>query len=226
MLAARTEIPRSFSREARRALSPGLLRRMRNEHASEGLSGISPRIIQNDRTWSYMLWQSEQGPDIIVTQNDVRAVQLAKAALYAGIKLLMDKMAIEEVDCIKLAGAFGSFIDPKYALVLGLIPDCEIDKVKAVGNAAGTGARMCLLNRKYRREVEQTVKEIEKIETALESKFQDHFVAAMAFPNKVDGFPKLASAVKLPEKKEVVSAADNSGGSRRSRRSARRRGRG
>jgi len=186
------------------------------------MAAKSPRIIQNDRTWSYMLWQSESGPDIIVTQDDVRAIQLAKAALYAGIKLLMDKMAIDHVDTIKLAGAFGSFIDPKYALVLGLIPDCEIDKVKAVGNAAGTGARMCLLNRKYRREVEQTVKEIEKIETALESKFQDHFVNAMAFPNKVDGFPKLAKVVKLPEKK-AASVTDNSGGSRRARRSARRR---
>jgi uncharacterized 2Fe-2S/4Fe-4S cluster protein (DUF4445 family) len=188
------------------------------------MAAKSPRIIQNDRTWSYMLWQSESGPDIIVTQNDVRAIQLAKAALYAGIKLLMDKMAIDHVDCIKLAGAFGSFIDPKYALVLGLIPDCDIDKVKAVGNAAGTGARMCLLNRKYRREIEQTVKHIDKIETALESKFQDHFVAAMAFPNKVDDFPKLAKVVKLPVKKAASDkAAATSGQSRRSRRSARRR---
>ena len=181
----------------------------------------SSRIFKNGRTWSYMLWQSDGGPDISVTQNDVRAIQLAKGALYAGVKLLMDKLDISEVDCIKLAGAFGSFIDPKYALVLGLIPDCKVENVKAVGNAAGTGARMALLNRTHRREIEQTVKKIEKIETALESKFQEHFVNAMAFPNKVDAFPKLEELVKLPAKKasDDSSSSPASGGRRRRRRS-------
>jgi len=89
----------------------------------------------------------------------------------------MDKQGIDHVDRIGLAGAFGTFIDPMYAMVLGLIPDCPLDKVKAVGNAAGTGARMALLNRDYRREIEETVSKIEKIETALESKFQEHFVS-------------------------------------------------
>jgi uncharacterized 2Fe-2S/4Fe-4S cluster protein (DUF4445 family) len=143
---------------------------------------------------------SEGEPRMMVTQNDVRAIQLAKAALYAGIKLLMDKQGIDTVDRIGLAGAFGSFIDPKYALVLGLVPDCDLDKVKAVGNAAGTGARMALLNRGHRREIEATVTRIEKIETALESKFQEHFVNAMALPNKVDAFPRLAEVVTLPER--------------------------
>jgi uncharacterized 2Fe-2S/4Fe-4S cluster protein (DUF4445 family) len=99
---------------------------------------------------------------------------------------------------IRFAGAFGSFIDPKYAMVLGLMPDCDLAKVKAVGNAAGTGARMALVNRDYRREIEATVREIEKIETALEPKFQDHFVAAMALPNKLDPFPSVWSPVSLP----------------------------
>src|SRR3546814_7265173 len=116
----------------------------------------------------------------------------------------MDKQGIEHVDRIGLAGAFGTFIDPRYAMVLGLIPDCDLDKVKAVGNAAGTGARMCLLNRGYRREIEETVKNIEKIETALEPKFQEHFVHAMALPNKVDAFPNLASVVSLPERKAAA----------------------
>ena len=114
------------------------------------------------------------------------------------------------VDRIGFAGAFGSFIDPKYAMVLGLIPDCKLDKVKAVGNAAGTGARMALLNRDYRREIEHTVTDIEKIETALEPKFQDHFVQAMAMPNKVDDFPELAKAVQLPAKKAPAETADGS----------------
>lgn len=165
------------------------------------LSARSPRVIANGRTFSYVLKEGE--PKITITQTDVRAIQLAKAALYAGTKLLMEKQNTEHVDRIHFAGAFGSFIDPKYAMVLGLIPDCDLDKVSAVGNAAGAGARMALLNRGYRREIEETVSQIEKIETALEPKFQEHFVYAMALPNKVDPFPKLSAAVKLPPRKTV-----------------------
>ncbi|WP_429807460.1 ASKHA domain-containing protein [Ensifer sp. B1-9] len=179
------------------------------------MAARSPRIIENGRTFSYLLHDGE--PRITVTQNDIRAIQLAKAALYAGIKLLMEKQGVDHVDTIRFAGAFGSFIDPKYAMVLGLIPDCDLDEVKAVGNAAGTGALMALLNRGHRREIEQTVSKIEKIETALESKFQEHFVNAMALPNKVDAFPKLSTVVTLPERK--VSADDGEGGGRRRRRS-------
>jgi len=163
------------------------------------LAGRSPRIVQNGRTFSYLVRDGE--PRIAVTQNDVRAIQLAKAALYAGVKLLMEKQGVDHVDTIRFAGAFGSFIDPKYAMVLGLIPDCDLSEVKAVGNAAGTGALMALLNRDHRREIEQTVKKIEKIETALEPHFQQLFINAMALPNKVDPFPKLAAAVTLPPRK-------------------------
>jgi uncharacterized 2Fe-2S/4Fe-4S cluster protein (DUF4445 family) len=176
------------------------------------LAARSPRIVANGRTFSYVLREGE--PKIIITQNDVRAIQLAKSALYAGTKLLMEKQGVETVDTIKFAGAFGSFIDPKYAMVLGLIPDCDLDKVSAVGNAAGAGARMALLNRAYRREIEETVTRIEKIETALEPKFQEHFVFAMALPNKVDPFPKLAAQVALPARK-VLEPADGGGGTRR-----------
>ncbi len=131
------------------------------------LAARSPRIVSNGRTFSYLL-QARANQRITVTQNDVRAIQLAKAALYAGVKLLMEKQGVETVDTIRFAGAFGSFIDPKYAMVLGLIPDCDLDEVKAVGNAAGTGALMALLNRDHRREIETMVSNIEKIETALE----------------------------------------------------------
>lgn len=177
------------------------------------LAAKSPRIVENGRTFSYVIQEAE--PRLMITQTDVRAIQLAKAALYAGVKLLMDKLAITEVDRIGLAGAFGSFIDPKYAMVLGLVPDCDLDKVKAVGNAAGTGARMALLNRDHRREIERTVTEIEKIETALEPKFQDHFVAAMALPNKVDRFPKLSAAVTMPPRKTLGDGDGEDGASRR-----------
>jgi uncharacterized 2Fe-2S/4Fe-4S cluster protein (DUF4445 family) len=178
------------------------------------MAARSPRILENGRTFSYLLHDGAQ--KITVTQNDVRAIQLAKAALYAGVKLLMDKLGITHVDRIGLAGAFGTFIDPRYAMVLGLIPDCDLDKVKAVGNAAGTGARMCLLNRGYRREIEETVRKIEKIETALEPKFQEHFVYAMAMPNKVDSFPNLEKVIALPERK-VAADAGGEGGRRRRR---------
>ncbi|MCV0397371.1 MAG: ASKHA domain-containing protein [Rhizobiaceae bacterium] len=177
------------------------------------LAAKSSRIEQSGRTWSYLL---REGPQrILVTQNDVRAIQLAKAALYAGIKLLMEKQDIQEVDTICFAGAFGSFIDPKYAMVLGLIPDCDLAEVKAVGNAAGTGALMALLSRDYRREIEKTVRKIVKIETALEPHFQQLFVDAMAIPNKTDSFPKLAEAVKLPPRKLLGTGADGSSGPRR-----------
>ncbi|MCV3764442.1 ASKHA domain-containing protein [Rhizobium sp. TRM95796] len=175
----------------------------------------SHRIIANGRTFSYLLRDGE--PKITVTQNDIRAIQLAKAALYAGIKLLMEKQGVDKVDTIRFAGAFGSFIDPKYAMVLGLIPDCELTEVKAVGNAAGTGALMALLNRDHRREIEATVKKIEKIETALEPHFQQLFIDAMAMPNKVDPFPELAKVVTLPEKKAVNQDGGEDGGRRRRR---------
>jgi uncharacterized 2Fe-2S/4Fe-4S cluster protein (DUF4445 family) len=177
------------------------------------LAARTPRIRQTGRTHSYLLHQGKQ--EISVTQNDVRAIQLAKAALYAGVKLLMEKLGIDHVDTICFAGAFGSFIDPKYAMVLGLIPDCDLAEVKAVGNAAGTGALMALLNHDYRREIEATVKRIEKIETALEPRFQQHFINAMALPNKVDAFPHLAAAVALPARSTTVDAATGDSAPRR-----------
>ncbi|MBL0373188.1 DUF4445 domain-containing protein [Rhizobium sp. KVB221] len=180
------------------------------------LAERSHRIIPNGRTFSYLL-RGDGEQRITVTQNDVRAIQLAKAALYAGIKLLMEKQGVEKVDAIRFAGAFGSFIDPKYAMVLGLIPDCDLSEVKAVGNAAGTGALMALLNRGHRREIEQMVKKIEKIETALEGNFQQLFIDAMALPNKVDPFPELAKIVALPERKVITAGGEDGGGRRRRR---------
>ena len=173
------------------------------------LAARSDRIISHGRTFAYVIHRGEV--DIIITQNDVRAIQLAKAALYAGVRLLMEKLDIGHVDRIKLAGAFGSFIDPKYAMVLGLIPDCDVEHVSAVGNAAGTGARMALLNRGHRRGIEQLVSDIEKIETALEPRFQEHFVNAMGIPNRTEAFPKLAEAVELPAPR--FSSGDEGGGS-------------
>ncbi|MEL7525871.1 MAG: ASKHA domain-containing protein [Pseudomonadota bacterium] len=182
------------------------------------LAARTHRVQSQGRTFSYLI--ADEDVEISILQTDIRAIQLAKGALYAGVKLLQDKLGTYALDRIRLAGAFGSYIDPQYAMVLGLIPDCPVDGVTGVGNAAGTGARMALLNRGYRREIEQTVRDIEKIETALEPKFQEHFVNAMALPNKVDPFPHLRAAMELPERR--APAADESGGSERRRR--RRRG--
>ena len=171
----------------------------------------SDRIRPSGRTFDFVLWRG--AIEIAVTQTDIRAIQLAKGALYAGARLLMDHLGVTEVGRIKLAGAFGSYIDPKYAMVLGMIPDCALDKVTSIGNAAGTGARMVLLNRGHRAEVEALVRRVEKIETALEPRFQEHFVAAMAIPNAIDPFPHLAAAVVLPA--PTTAPRERRGGRRR-----------
>ena len=159
------------------------------------------RCIEDGRTHSYVVYDGTQtgGPLITVTNKDIREIQLAKAALYAGARLLMDQMEVDTVDRVVLAGAFGAHISPKHAMILGMIPDCPLDKVTSAGNAAGTGARIALLNRAARREIEETVKDIHKIETAIEPKFQEHFVAATHIPNSADPFPLLNALVDLPD---------------------------
>jgi uncharacterized 2Fe-2S/4Fe-4S cluster protein (DUF4445 family) len=158
------------------------------------------RVEQVGRTFAYVL--REGAPRLLIYQTDVRAIQLAKAALYAGAKLLTER-AGAAIERVTLAGAFGSHIDPLYAMTLGLIPDCDLAKVASAGNAAGTGARIALLNLAARAEIEGVARRIEKIETAIEPAFQRHFVAAMAFPNKEDAFPNLAKRVELPARKEL-----------------------
>jgi uncharacterized 2Fe-2S/4Fe-4S cluster protein (DUF4445 family) len=153
------------------------------------------RLVERGRTLAYRLWDD---PLVEVTQNDVRAIQLAKAALQAGCRLLMDRLGTTTVDGIRLTGAFGSHIDPTYAMVLGLIPDCDLDRVTAVGNAAGVGALMVLLSAAARDEVTAVTARIEKVETAVEPAFQEHFVGAMAFPHASLPFPHLAARVPLP----------------------------
>jgi uncharacterized 2Fe-2S/4Fe-4S cluster protein (DUF4445 family) len=179
------------------------------------MAALSPRIQPTGRTFSYLLRDGE--PTLRITQNDVRAIQLAKAALYAGTRLLMDRMGVEKVDRITLAGAFGSHIDVKYAMILGMIPDCDLAKVTSAGNAASTGARIALLNRRARTEIERVVKQVEKVETAVEPRFQQHFVEAMAIPHKTAPYPNLRRAVALPEPKTPALAAGAEGGRRRRR---------
>ncbi len=183
----------------------------------------SPRIIPDGRTFSYVLYEppaGAPGQPILITQNDVRAIQLAKAALYAGVRLLMDELAIDRVDTIRLAGAFGSQIDVFHAMVLGLIPDCDLRNVSSAGNAAGTGALIALLSAEARREIEAVVRRVQKVETAVEPRFQEHFVDAMAFPHRTAPFRNLAQVVTLP----APRATEPRSRSRRDARDARDRG--
>ena len=175
-------------------------------------AAVFPRVEQTGKTHAYSLVAGE--PGILITQNDIRAIQLAKATLYASVRLLMDKLGVDKIERIRFAGAFGAHIDPKYAMLLGMIPDCPLSEVKAIGNAAGTGARIALINRAARQEIEIEVNRLEKIETAIEAKFQDYFIAAMALPHLCDAFPNLSKEVKLPELQ-----ASGSTGRRRRRRS-------
>ena len=175
----------------------------------------SSRIVADGRTFAYILHKGDI--QISVTQNDVRAIQLAKAALYAGVRLLMDKLGIDSVDRIRLAGAFGSHIDVKYAMVLGLIPDCALENVTSAGNAAGSGAHIALVDSNAREEIEREIRRIEKIETAVEPRFQEHFVEAMAIPHKSARFEQLAKAVALPARADPAADSASSGRRRRRR---------
>ena len=181
------------------------------------LAERSSRVVADGRTFSYVLWRGE--PELVITQNDVRQIQLAKAALHAGCVLLMERYGIDSVDRIRLAGAFGAHIDPVHALVLGLVPDCDPERVTSAGNAAGTGARIALLNRAARTEIEDVVHRIEKVETAVEPRFQQHFVGAMAIPHDVDPYARLARTVRLPERR-VASSERPQRQRRRERRTA------
>jgi uncharacterized 2Fe-2S/4Fe-4S cluster protein (DUF4445 family) len=170
-------------------------------------------VVADDRTFRYILYRTD-AVELSITQNDVRAIQLAKAALRAGIDLLMGHAGVETLGDMRLAGAFGAHIDPLYALVLGLVPDAPVEAVRSVGNAAGAGAVRALLSMQARAELEQAARAVIKIETATEPRFQELFVSAMAFPHATAPSPHLSAVVTLPER---TSSADAAGGRRRRR---------
>jgi uncharacterized 2Fe-2S/4Fe-4S cluster protein (DUF4445 family) len=144
-----------------------------------------------------LAWAEETSidKDIVVTQKDVRQIQLAKGALYAGCKLMMRRMGLEKVDKVKIAGAFGTHVDRTKALVMGLFPDCEIEKIMSVGNAAGDGCRTALLNRQKRTEANWCSRNVEYIELTVERDFQQQFMEAMQIPHMTDAFPHLEGIV-------------------------------
>jgi uncharacterized 2Fe-2S/4Fe-4S cluster protein (DUF4445 family) len=208
-------LPKSPDKETRRqgeeemdgSLSPGLP------------VSLSSRMRWNGPKAEYILATAEQtatGREIVVTQDDVRNIQLAKAALYTGCKLLMQRRGVEQVDKIVLAGAFGSYIDPLHAMILGLYPDCALDKVYAVGNAAGDGARIALLSKARRREAAALARRVEYIETAIDPDFQSEFVRAMHLPHMTDTFPHLEELGALPARQ--APSTDDRRARRRERR--------
>jgi uncharacterized 2Fe-2S/4Fe-4S cluster protein (DUF4445 family) len=159
----------------------------------------SPRLRLVDETTEFVIaWKNETsiGKDITITQKDVRNIQLAKAALYTGAKLMMQRLGIEKLDKVILAGAFGSYIDPQKAMVLGMFPDCDLKNVYAVGNAAGDGARLALLNREKRAEADEIARKVEYMELSIEADFQKEFIEAMQIPHTEDSFPHLKDIVR------------------------------
>ncbi len=142
-------------------------------------------------------WAEETsiGRDIVITQKDIRQIQLAKGAVYSGCKLMMRRMGIDRVDVVKIAGAFGNHVDPEKALIMGLFPDCEIERIVSVGNAAGDGARAALLNRKKRQEADWVSRNVQYLELTVEKDFQQQFVEALQIPHMKDAFPHLKGIV-------------------------------
>ncbi|WP_319200496.1 ASKHA domain-containing protein [uncultured Ilyobacter sp.] len=146
--------------------------------------------IGSDKKKEYVLYhkRNEKENDIVITMKDVRAVQYAKGALYAGAKSLMQKCGLSKVDNIVLAGGFGSYINKENALLLGLFPDCKYDQITVLGNAALEGAKLALLNIEKREEAKQVAKEVEFVETATADDYYTLFSEAMFIPHKSDVF--------------------------------------
>jgi uncharacterized 2Fe-2S/4Fe-4S cluster protein (DUF4445 family) len=159
-----------------------------------------PRLRKGEKGYEFVIARAEEtaiGQDITISISDMRAVQLAKGALYAGAKVMMSVLGVERLDKIILAGAFGSSVDRERAMILGMFPDCDLENVSSVGNAAGDGARMALLNHEKRAEADRVAREVEYIELTTYPKFTEEFVAAMYIPHRMDAFPHLESFLKL-----------------------------
>jgi uncharacterized 2Fe-2S/4Fe-4S cluster protein (DUF4445 family) len=165
---------------------------------SKNLKSHRYRVNPDTRQPEFVIaWANETsiGKDVVITQKDVRQIQLGKGALYTGCKLMMRRMGLEKVDTIKIAGAFGTHVDKTKALIMGLFPDCELEMVQSVGNAAGDGARAALLNREKRAEANWVSRNVEYIELTVEGDFQQQFMEAMQIPHMKDEFPHLEGVV-------------------------------
>ena len=146
----------------------------------------TPRLKQNGNDASFVIAPARESAgerDIVIGQDDIRAVQMAKGAIHAGVRLLMAEVGVRSVDRVVLAGAFGSVIDPLSALTIGLFPDVAPDKIVAAGNAAGDGARMALCNRSMRQRATALAEKMETVELTTRPNFQREFAMAMHLPH-------------------------------------------
>jgi uncharacterized 2Fe-2S/4Fe-4S cluster protein (DUF4445 family) len=172
--------------------------RGRFKRRGEVISPSHDRLREGGNGWEYILaWAQETsiGRDIPLTQHDVRQIQLAKAALYTAARTLLKQTGLQSPDKIILAGGFGSYIDKEKAMLIGLIPDCELDKVYAVGNAAGDGARIALLNIEKRDEIDSVARRVERFELPADPAFQNQFMLAMNFPHMNEPFEHVAHLI-------------------------------
>ncbi|MFB6183406.1 MAG: ASKHA domain-containing protein [Haloarculaceae archaeon] len=170
------------------------------------------RKNEDDEVEYVLVWDEESAidGDIVVTQNDIREIQMAKAAIQAGALVLMDELDVDTVDRVVLAGGFGNYIDPESAITVGLYPDVEMDKVESLGNAAGIGAQLALLNKGAREETMNIIEEVEYFEIAGTDVFRDNFMQAMYLPHQdLDRYPRV--------KDRVTSVRDLDGSVKRGR---------
>jgi uncharacterized 2Fe-2S/4Fe-4S cluster protein (DUF4445 family) len=162
-------------------------------------SGLeSDRIRKGESGWEYVIaWAEETsiGRDIPMTQQDVRQIQLAKAALFTAARTLLKRFGLQDPDKVILAGGFGSYIDKEKAMLIGLIPDCDLNNVYAVGNAAGDGARIALLNIEKRNEIDGVTRKVERFELPTDPEFQNQFMLATSFPHMSEPFPHIAHLI-------------------------------
>ena len=161
------------------------------------------RVRQGESGWEYVIaWADETsiGRDIPITQQDVRQIQLAKAALFTAARTLLKRSNLQDPDKVILAGGFGSYIDKEKAMLIGLIPDCELENVYAVGNAAGDGARIALLNIEKRNEIDSVTRKVERFELPTDPDFQNQFMLATSFPHMNEPFEHIAHLI--PHRKE------------------------
>ncbi|MBK9923710.1 MAG: DUF4445 domain-containing protein [Anaerolineales bacterium] len=158
----------------------------------------SKRVREGETGWEYVIaWAEETsiGRDIPITQQDVRQIQLAKAALFVAARTLLKRSKLQAPDKIILAGGFGSYIDKEKAMLIGLIPDCVLENVYAVGNAAGDGARIALLNVEKRNEIDSVTRQVERFELPTDPDFQNEFMLATSFPHMNEPFEHIAHLI-------------------------------
>lgn len=147
----------------------------------------TPRLRRRQGVLEFVLaWASEAGAghDIVITQKDIREIQLAKAAIRAGSRVLMEKAGVgpEDIDVLFIAGAFGSSLNLASAMAIGMCPSVPLSRVRFLGNSAGAGARMMLKNVGLRRKAEELAKHIKFVELAAEKEFREEFLRALSFP--------------------------------------------